>query len=1143
MIDEVRWPAWPPGTYYALYNTSAEPKGAYIYGGVAPQKPGDDGNPETAHLRDADDNVHKELVWTFWGGKVYEGDWPRIVSLGEMALGGPMTGEGASTGITGSMDMLKTNAWYRMVMRAWQDAKTPENKGYMGWWMKDIGNQKWYQIAVVSIPLRLDGFVGNASFIEQIGPDGLRMLDRRAGYYRFKGQWHKNDKIFQEARYGGWRLIEDGTTLRFINTPMEDEASIPVGADNKRIFSITNQPPEPTLDPPAIASLVARRAGTQVSVTWQVPETGSPQLGYRIQAFGTPDAKGPLLLEMADAAPHVQTVRFDATGDVQGVRLVFRDVFDQEVAQETRVVPETPMPAQPVVALEPGLLYRYYETPEGTHWDRLPDFNALDPARQGHVNRLDDTVILTRDKSYGLSYSGYLRVPKVGVYVFDLRSCDGSRLTIDGKVIVNSDGLHSAIIKKGAVALASGLHEFRLDYFKGPSSWQVSRLEHKLWLSWEGPDLTFQPVDAEAYGCVAEVAEPSLALACEITNGNEARITPKLRMNGHQPERLELFSGTLRLCIVESKTENFAAQTILPVGKGMLWARLWYDGGRRSVDSKQVPVEPEQWQQGGWTLAAMGESDQSFGSNTTSNRVSLVGEGLHIAYRKVDGDFVMTARIADIVRPKGGNGIQASSWIGVMAKSVPEHYSQFDFGVWDTAGMGMRGVPCDRDIECSGLSRWVYDQSQPWVRIVRRGGHWMGYTSATGSQWKKVSDHVFQDIPRTMCVGVAMFTTPHYNKSLFGGTVSDISVEQPGPDLSELPAAAPTAKDLSKGRAVAIIADTTGTPRRLYLRTIGEGVRVSTDNGDTWNNLNTGLPVNKPEAMFVRSVAVHPTKPNILLLGGGCELAGKTQSGLWRSEDYGKTWIQVSTEIDFRGDTPAVLCGETISFDPDDPDVVIAGGDSTGLFTSHDTGKTWKSVGLKGERITVALFSPRCPNTPLIGTCGDGEWGTLSNASPRPGRIYQGWNRATQLKVLFERQGVAVNNIAFESMGEKNSYIYFATTRGLYYCFNLGFFYQYRYNITPDVPFTALTSYYYPESKRSQVLAAPLLPQDGTGLFAGRIGWFWSVEWQHQSTTLDLAGASCLAVSDQGGKAIFCCNQEGVFKSGDGAKSFKKISF
>ena len=47
----------------------------------------------------------------------------------------------------------------------------------------------------------------------------------------------------------------------------------------------------------------------------------------------------------------------------------------------------------------------------------------------------------------------YLRIEAAGEYVFRLISDDGSRLTIDGKLIVLNDGLHAATPKDGSVVV------------------------------------------------------------------------------------------------------------------------------------------------------------------------------------------------------------------------------------------------------------------------------------------------------------------------------------------------------------------------------------------------------------------------------------------------------------------------------------------------------------------------------------------------------------------------------------------------------------------------------------------------------------------------------------------------------------------
>jgi hypothetical protein len=51
------------------------------------------------------------------------------------------------------------------------------------------------------------------------------------------------------------------------------------------------------------------------------------------------------------------------------------------------------------------------------------------------------------------------------VYTFALTSDDGSRLFIDGEVVVDNDGLHGAEERRGDIALAAGWHAIRVEWF------------------------------------------------------------------------------------------------------------------------------------------------------------------------------------------------------------------------------------------------------------------------------------------------------------------------------------------------------------------------------------------------------------------------------------------------------------------------------------------------------------------------------------------------------------------------------------------------------------------------------------------------------------------------------------------------------
>ncbi len=115
-------------------------------------------------------------------------------------------------------------------------------------------------------------------------------------------------------------------------------------------------------------------------------------------------------------------------------------------------------------------------------WDKLPDFSTLKPLREGP---LEENLIQLKSDDYktefGLRFNGKIEVKTEGEHLFRVSSDDGSRLSIDGKVVVNNDGQHPADEgKTGRVRLKPGVHDFQLDYFQGGAG-------AELYASWLGP--------------------------------------------------------------------------------------------------------------------------------------------------------------------------------------------------------------------------------------------------------------------------------------------------------------------------------------------------------------------------------------------------------------------------------------------------------------------------------------------------------------------------------------------------------------------------------------------------------------------------------------------------------------------------------
>ncbi len=109
---------------------------------------------------------------------------------------------------------------------------------------------------------------------------------------------------------------------------------------------------------------------------------------------------------------------------------------------------------------------------------KLPRFDKLPPVGSIYTNVLQ---IPTRDfregfpgvtdrfEWFAIDYNGRLWIQESGEYKFSLLSDDGSKLYIDGRTIINNDGVHPAVERAGSVKLKTGLHRIRVSYFQGPA--------------------------------------------------------------------------------------------------------------------------------------------------------------------------------------------------------------------------------------------------------------------------------------------------------------------------------------------------------------------------------------------------------------------------------------------------------------------------------------------------------------------------------------------------------------------------------------------------------------------------------------------------------------------------------------------------
>jgi hypothetical protein len=123
-------------------------------------------------------------------------------------------------------------------------------------------------------------------------------------------------------------------------------------------------------------------------------------------------------------------------------------------------------------------------------WKTLPDFDKLKPAATGVAPTFTLGAYAGRE-NFATRFTGYIEVPKDGVYLFSTRSDDGSRLHVGEQLVVDNDGLHPIVEKRGFVPLRAGKHPIRVTFFQGSG-------EVELKVYYEGPGITRREIPASA---------------------------------------------------------------------------------------------------------------------------------------------------------------------------------------------------------------------------------------------------------------------------------------------------------------------------------------------------------------------------------------------------------------------------------------------------------------------------------------------------------------------------------------------------------------------------------------------------------------------------------------------------------------------
>ncbi|MBI3854250.1 MAG: hypothetical protein HY293_01015 [Planctomycetes bacterium] len=144
-------------------------------------------------------------------------------------------------------------------------------------------------------------------------------------------------------------------------------------------------------------------------------------------------------------------------------------------------MPQDPAPEE----LKPGLIAEFFNIGKA-----MEDFPTVAAERKPDLRRIDRKINFeqttetfpgtTMSDHFYVRWTGKIRIPKDGHFTFFTESDDGSRLWIDGKVVVDNGGLHAMEEKSGDVNLKAGDHDLKLELFENDGevgcklSWESS---------------------------------------------------------------------------------------------------------------------------------------------------------------------------------------------------------------------------------------------------------------------------------------------------------------------------------------------------------------------------------------------------------------------------------------------------------------------------------------------------------------------------------------------------------------------------------------------------------------------------------------------------------------------------------------------
>jgi len=365
----------------------------------------------------------------------------------------------------------------------WESCMTMN--GHWGW---NAADTRW-KSAQDLIRNLIDIASKGGNYLLNVGPraDGTfpeEAVDRLATI----GKWMKvngasirgtSASVFQSLKFGRCTVGRDNQLyLHVFSWPSDGRLFLPGLANEvQRAYLLSD--PSHTLqtstssDSPGVRVTVPPRAPDPIATVVVVELQGAPVI------YQTPSIH-------AQSTKFVDSLDVTSSGQVEGAKLRYETdgseptprstpmpevlrltesasikaalfVGDRQVSPVVTETFEKVLPLPPIKALAPNQGLRL--TRATCDWQTIPEDRSIF-TDQGQVVR--SLEVAPPKESTAHRFTGFLAVEAGALYRFLLTSDDGSKLWIDGQLVVDNDGLHGPETVPGAIGLARGLHSFEL---------------------------------------------------------------------------------------------------------------------------------------------------------------------------------------------------------------------------------------------------------------------------------------------------------------------------------------------------------------------------------------------------------------------------------------------------------------------------------------------------------------------------------------------------------------------------------------------------------------------------------------------------------------------------------------------------------